>query len=268
MSSQPIGADRARWEAGRSGSARAGRRVRPWASATPLLAALLLAAGTGSAGPLLGQSGGEGAAPRSDATSAGEPELSLLPDVPFSTMHILLEKTIFNVDVLTLDVRVDATTASEIEEAFPEAEVPDDETESAVARAALEAGELVGRIEFQRGVSLGQFLDAVDDDMRKAVDVGWLEPAAYRKVRDGLPGWFSFVGERGGIRDGERLSYHVRGDTLRTVFATREGEILLDQTDIGRQNVVALVGAWFAPGSSFREELVESLFDRYVRDRS
>lgn len=228
-------------------------------------AALLLLASARA--PLLGQN------PRAvdEASAVGServPDLSLLPDGPFSTMHMLLEKTIFSVDVLTLDVRVDPATAAEIGRALAGAEEPDEETESAVARAALEADELVGRIEFQRGVSLGQFLDAVDDDMRKAVDVGWLEPAAYRSVRDGLPKWFSFVGERGGIRDGDRLSYYVRGDTLRTVFSTPDGEILLDQTDVGRQHVVALVGAWFAPGSSFREKLVESLFDRYARDDS
>lgn len=229
------------------------------AAAVPLLAAALLLLAFDRA-PLLGQDA-RGHDPAGAEGPVRVPDLSLLPDLPFATMHMLLEKTIFQVDVLTLAVRVDSTTAAEIGRALAGVEEPGDETEAAVARAALEADELVGRIEFQRGISLGQFLGAVDDDMRKAVEAGWLEPAAYRKVRDGLPGWFSFVGERGGIHEGDRLSYHVRGDTLRTVFSTPGGEVLLDQTDVGRQHVVALVGAWFAPGSSFREELVESLFE-------
>lgn len=198
-----------------------------------------------------------------DRPARPEPALSLLPNGSFSTMHMLLEKTILSVDVLTLDVRIDAAGAGRIADALAGVEQRDDGSEALVAEVALEADELVGRIEFQRDVRLDQFLDAINDDMQKAVDVGWLEPAAYREVRDGLPIWFSFLEERR-IRDGDRLSYHVRRDTLRTVFATRAGEVLLDQTDVGGQNVVALVGAWFAPGSSFREKLVQSLFDRYL----
>ncbi|MGH7541365.1 MAG: hypothetical protein ACRELC_10235 [Gemmatimonadota bacterium] len=213
--------------------------------------ALLVAVGSVHA-PLTGQ-GGAG-----DGTGRAEPSLSLLPEGPFATMHMLLEKTIFSVDVLTLDVRVDPATADEIEAALAGAERFDEELAVPVAEAAIRAEEIVGRIVFQRGVSLGQFLDAIDEDMQKAVEVGWLEPAVYREVRDGLPVWFAFLEERG-IHDGDRLSYHVRGDTLRTVFAAPDGRILLDQTDVGRGNVMALVGSWFAPDSSFREKLVRSL---------
>lgn len=239
---------------------RATRRSR--AGVTAALLSLLAGAAACTAVPLLAQDAGSGDA-SGNGPAADEPELSLLPERPFSTMHMLLERTIFAVDVLTLDVRVDPASAREIEGVLAGAGEVDDERESAVARAALKAEELVGRIEFQRGVSLGQFLDAVGDDMRKAVEAGWLDPAAYREVRDGLPVWFSFLEERG-IHEGDRLSYHVRNDTLRTVFATPKGGVLLDQTDVGRQHVVALVGAWFAPDSSFRDQLVESLFERYV----
>ena len=79
-------------------------------------------------------------------------------------------------------------------------------------------------------------------------------------LRDSLPVWFGFLEERR-IQDGDRLSYEIRADTLRTVYwGTDEGEILLDQTDVGRQNVLALLGAYFAPGSSFRKKLVRSLW--------
>lgn len=189
-----------------------------------------------------------------------EPTLSLLPGGPFSTMHMLLEKTVFSVDVLTLDVRIDRAVASGLADALAGIERDDRAYAAAVAEAALGADELIGRIEFQRGISLRQFLDAVNTDMRKTVDVGWLHPSRYREVRDGLPIWFSFLAQRG-IREGDRLSYHVRGDTLRTVFASADGEILLDQTDVGRHHVMAVVGTWFAPRSSFREKLIRSLFD-------
>jgi len=118
----------------------------------------------------------------------------------------------------------------------------------------------VAEIVFMRGINLDQFLDGVNEDMMKAVDVGWLGPEMFVTLRDSLPVWFGFLEERK-IRHGDRLQYRIRGDTLRTVFwGIDEDEVLLDQTDIGRQRVMALLGAYFAPKSSFRKELVESLW--------
>lgn len=193
-------------------------------------------------------------------SSAGTPGLGALPDLEAATMEMKLERTIFKVDVLTLGVRVDSATAADLDAVVDTASGYDDAVEARLAERALRADEAVGEIEFLRGASLGQFLDGVRDDMRKAVDAGWLEPAGYRAVSEGLPEWFGFLRERG-IRDGDRISYHVRGDTLRTVYSDPAGDVLLDQTDVGLQHRRALLGAWLAPGSSFREDLIRSLWE-------
>lgn len=175
-------------------------------------------------------------------------------------MGMKLERTLFQVDVLTLHVRVDSATAAAIGSLVRAEPSYDDTTAARVADRVLRAGEVVAEIEFLRDVGLDRFVDGVREDMRKAVDAGWLEPEGYRAVSEGLPEWFAFLRERR-IREGDRISYHVRGDTLRTVYADPEDEVLLDQTDVGRQNVLALLGAWLAPGSSFREDLIRSLWE-------
>jgi len=191
----------------------------------------------------------------------GIPQLGTLPERASGTLGMKLEKTIFRVDVLTLDVRVDPATATDIDSLVRGTSAYDEAAAARIAGRALEAAEAVAEIEFLRSVSLDEFLGGVRGDMRKAVDAGWLEPAGYRSVSEGLPEWFGFLRERR-IREGDRISYHVRGDTLRTVYADSAGEVLLDQTDVGRQNVLALLGAWLAPGSSFREDLIRSLWER------
>lgn len=204
------------------------------------------------------------ASPGEGAGAEPIPRLERLPNHPFTTMSMKLEKTIFAIDVLTLTLRVDPATAGRIESVLAGAEELDDTLEARVAELAVRAPEAVAEIEFLRDVGLGRFLGEVDGDMRKAMEAGWLDAEGYRRVREGLPEWFSFLAERG-IRKGDRLSYHVRGDTLRTVFwipsgdPASSGEVLLDQTDVGEANVRALLGAYFAPGSSFREKLVQSL---------
>lgn len=184
----------------------------------------------------------------------------MIPERENGTMRMKLERTIFQVDVLTLGVRVDSATAAAIDRLMDGGSAYDEAAAARIAERALEAEEVVAGIEFLRDVSLERFLDAVREDMRKAVDAGWLAPEGYRTVSEGLPRWFDFLRERG-IRDEDRVSYHVRGDTLRTVYSDPAGDILLDQTDVGRQHRRALLGAWLAPGSSFREDLIRSLWE-------
>ncbi len=182
-----------------------------------------------------------------------------LPETPYATLGMKLEKTIFKVDVLALTLRVEPTTARRIAASVGRAGGRPRAAAGEVAEAVLAAPRAAADLVFLRDVRLDQFVDGVSEDVARAVDAGWVEPATARMLADSLPVWFAFLGERR-IRDGDRLSYRIAGDTLRTVFwGVEEGAVLLDQTDVGRQNVLALLGAYVAPGSSFRRGLVASL---------
>jgi len=181
---------------------------------------------------------------------------------PAARMHMLLERTIFKVDVLTLEVRFGTATAARIERLLASPGGREGLADS-VANAVLAADDALARLEFQRHVRLDQFLDGIRDNLRLATRAGILSPAEFRSISSDLPDWYAFLSERG-IRSGDRMHQRVRSDTLRTVYVGAEGDLLLDQVDVGPERRLAVLGGYFAPGSDFREGLVASVLD--VRD--
>jgi hypothetical protein len=195
------------------------------------------------------------------AAQDGLPALDDLPPAPASTLSTKLEKTIFKVDVLDLSLRVDSTAAdrlARLRDAEPRYE---DRLEAPVADAVRVADSAVAEIVFLRDVRLGQFLDGVDDDMSRAERAGWIDRDTYERVRDGIASWFAGLRNRG-LRKGDRLLYRIREDTLRTVYVTGAGEVLVDQVDVGRDNVLTLLGGYLAPGASMRRGLIRSLWTK------
>jgi hypothetical protein len=179
-----------------------------------------------------------------------------LGEAPFGHMRMLFERTIFNVDVLTLDICFDAPTAAGIAEHARDGRT--DAGDDAIAAVAIAAMTALGRIEFRRNVSLGQFLGGIRDEQRKAVRAGLLADSTYRLIGDSLPVWFHFLDERG-IRTDDQIVYVFRSDSLRTVYRDRDGRVLLDRIDVGEQRRTSVIATWLAPGSDFREPLLRSL---------
>jgi hypothetical protein len=177
---------------------------------------------------------------------------------PFGHMHMLFERTIFNVDVLTLDVCLDSATAETV--AVHARGGRTDDGDDAIAAAAIDAPAALGRIRFLRGVSKGQFLGGIRDEQEKAVRAGLLADSTFRMISDSLPVWFDFLDDRG-IRDGDRIFYVFRDDSLRTVYHGEDGTVLLDRTDVGTQRRTSVLATWFAPRSDFRRPLLDSLDD-------
>ncbi len=193
-------------------------------------------------------------------TAEQEPpaDTASLGDGPFSRMHTLLEKTIFQVDVLTLEVRF-GTQDSERIERLARGRHYSDELADSIARVAIRSQDAWAQVEFERGVSLDQFVDGVRDNLERARKAGIIDRGAFEMISSGLPRWFSFLRERG-IEEGDRIVYRIRGDTLRTRFIAADGAELLDQTDVGPERRRAVLGSYFVRGSDFREGLIESLF--------
>lgn len=175
----------------------------------------------------------------------------------FGTMHMLLEKTLLKVDVLVLDIRVDTVTASAIEAAIGEAGSPDDAAD-AIANATIEARGVWARLAFRRGLNVERLIGEIRKSMRKAVAAGLLDQADYETIASRLTEWYAPLQQRG-IRNGDAQYYRIRGDTLHTTFVGRDGDTFIDQTAIARANRTAVLASWFASGSEFREELIESL---------
>ena len=185
--------------------------------------------------------------------SAAEP----LGRVPWSHMHTLLQKTLFKVDVLNLDICFDAATARRFAAIAARSPLEGAAADS-IVRAALGGSRAFARVEFARDVSLDQFLEGVGEDLRNAVATGVLADSVYRAISAGLPRWYAFAAQRG-IRKGDLLLYDLAPDSVRTVFLGREGRTLLDQTERGRARRNSPMASWLAPGSGFRSGLLRSL---------
>ena len=174
-------------------------------------------------------------------------------------LHTLFEVTIFQVDVLTLEVRFGRQTASRLAALADGADDPDAIADSVLA-LALDADDAWARMEFQRDFGFDRFQDGMTSSIRAAVKAGIVTPATYDSIASSIPEWYGFLSERG-VRDGDEIFYRVRGDTLRTVFRGVDGRVLLDQVNVGPDRGRGLLGGWFAPEADFREGLVKSLVE-------
>jgi hypothetical protein len=199
--------------------------------------------------------------------ASGQPsplDTTYLDSGEHARMHMLLEKTIFQVDVLFLDIRLGAREAARLQSILAGREYSDELADS-VAAVALDSRSAWARIEFKRDVSLEQFLDGIRKNLGRAEDAGIVTPEEYEDIVASLPRWYAFL-VGGQIRSGDQMLYGIRGDTLHTVFRGAEGDILLDQVDVGPQRRLAVLGGYFAPKSDFRESLVRSLFRAAPRE--
>lgn len=186
-----------------------------------------------------------------DTTSVGQSD--------YSAMSALLEKTIFRVDVLTLDVRFGPEPAGWLKDLVAGRAYSSPLADS-VAAIAIDARDVWARLRFKRGVSLTQFLGGIRDNLKRARDAGIIDSTTFETVSENLPRWYDFLAARG-IHQGDEMLYRIRGDTLRTVYRTVDGEILLDQVDVGPERRLSVTGGYFAPKSDFRKNLIKSLFE-------
>lgn len=193
-------------------------------------------------------------------TSRAPPDTTALAAGPYARMSHLLEKTIFQVNVAELTLRYDSATAAEVRRAVEGREYSEARADS-VVEAVLRAGRVHGRLQFRRDVGLDRFLESLRSSMEAARDAEMLADSAYRAYRGELRGWYAALEGRG-VREGDVTEYRIRGDTLRVIFRSAEGEALIDRTDVGRPHRNAVLGGYLAPEGDFREGLVRSLFRR------
>jgi hypothetical protein len=190
---------------------------------------------------------------------SGVPDLDVeaLASGPFSSMHMLMEKTIFGVDVLTIDVRFDRATQERFRTLAGSPPLSSQAIDR-IAAAAVDAGEVWASIAFRRRVSLSQWLDGVGDSLGRASRAGLIQEQTYRELMANLPRWFAAVAERG-FQAGDRILYRGYPDRLRTLLVTPEGRVLVNHVGEGAAPRRTLLAGYFAPGSDTREPLVRSL---------
>jgi hypothetical protein len=175
----------------------------------------------------------------------------------YSTMHMLLEKTLLKVDVALIDMRVDKPTQEKFaKEAAGKGY--DGALEGRLARIAMDADNAVIQLKFVRDVSLSQWIDGVRESLDKAKSAGLISGDLAKQVSDGLPQWFKAQESRG-FKEGDRILYRVGPDSLRTVTVTGSGNVIVDRTDNGSEKSNMVLATYFAPGTDYRELMLRSL---------
>jgi hypothetical protein len=177
----------------------------------------------------------------------------------YGTMRMLYEKTIFAVDVLWLTVKLGPEDARQIE-ALAQGHDYSRALADSIAQIGINSRNAFVRTDFQRDASQEQFFDGVRDNLKNAVRAGIVEESTYEMISENLPVWYDFLAERG-IQDGDQILYRILGDTLRTQFISHDGEVLRDQTDVGPERRLSLLGSYYAKGSDFRVKLLRSVFE-------
>lgn len=170
---------------------------------------------------------------------------------PGSTMGMLYERTFLNVDVLRLTLRFDDETAAEIADNIAV-------SEDSVVEAAIDSRHAVIRCAFLRDVELDQFLEGLRRNLERALIGGIIDQAAHDAILADVDVQYQPVAERG-FRNGDIMWYRIRGDTLDIVLQTADGEELVRQQAAGPERRRATLAGFLAPGSSFREGLLESV---------
>lgn len=177
---------------------------------------------------------------------------------PYSSMSMLLEKTILKVDVLTVNVVVGKKAQGEMTKLAQGKQYSKDLGDQ-IAKVAIGADDALVTLKFERDVSLDQWIDAVRENLEQARKAGLMTAATEKKVSDGLPNWFAAIKDRG-YEENDKLTYRVTADSLHTKVVSAGGKTLVEFKDNDKAAPRVVMASYFAPGSDFREPLLKSLF--------
>ena len=169
---------------------------------------------------------------------------------PGGHLGMLFEKTILGVNVLHLDIEVDAATAAQLTQVRAN---PD-----SVARTVIEAPEAWVHMEFLRSASQGKFFGGIRDNLAKARQTKFITPEHEKQVRAQLPEWYGFLAKRG-VKKGDVIVYWMRGTAMKTTYYDPQGAVLFNLTQEDPEVRNGVLGSYLAPGSDFREGLIKSL---------
>ena len=215
------------------------RRKSLVATGTPLLAVLIAGAALAAA-PLPATEGGD------------------LGSGPYATMHMLLQKTVLNINVATIDVRFDKGTQGRFAQ-IATGKAYSSDLGHQLALAAIDAKHAVVEMKFKRDIPLNRWIGVVKDNLEQARKAGLISKDVEQRVGGSLADWFGALKDRGYEKD-DRLIYAVMPDSVRSVVVSKGGQVYVDRVDPGHEGRRVVLGSYFATGSEFREPLLKSMF--------
>jgi len=172
-------------------------------------------------------------------------------------LTMLLEATIFNVDVANVEALLGPQDAAAVA-AIAERSRIDDEARAQITEILLGAESCVITMRFLRDASWDRFLDGTRKNLERAVEADILTEDEFDELWQVFVADFAQMQERG-VRKGDAVYYRVDPDRVRTVYFDGDENVLVSVDRGGDARVRGTLGAYFGPRSEFSRELIESL---------
>jgi hypothetical protein len=177
-----------------------------------------------------------------------------------SRFDYVLERTIFKVDAVRLELAIRGETTDRVAELVTGRADPRAWSDS-VAALYLGADQASVRMTFLRSFGLDRFLNANRDVMEMLVKAGLINEEELEDLDAENRTRFETLAADG-IRDGDVLEHEVRGDTVTTRYTDVTGRIRIDGFLVRARERTVLMGSLFGPESGFRNGLLDLVFSR------
>ena len=181
----------------------------------------------------------------------------------YHRFDFLLEKTLFEVDVLRLQLILDEQTGRDVEKILGGAKLTRD-LENAAADRYLEARSADVTVELLRPVTYEQLIEGFSKTQERISSFGLFDEATGEAIAKDTMSRFAFLRERG-MEKGDLIQYVLRGDSLYSIYTRADGAVELNDIRVGQERRLSLLGGYFVPKTNFRDRLIDQLFDCIAR---
>jgi len=163
----------------------------------------------------------------------------------------------FGIEIMEIRIRFGATTAERLQ-AAARTNGSGLRTVDRLADVALQSQDALVELHFLKPVNLGLFLGELKRNSRAVYECGLIDLDLYQEIVTSLPSWYSFLNGRG-VRARDRMIYRIQGEGFRAVYQSGDSRVLFDRCYEGPQRRLSILGAYFRPGSEFRNPLIRSV---------
>jgi len=177
---------------------------------------------------------------------------------PYAVLQGVLRKTLLKVEVARVQIRVDEATQRKLA-ALASGREHSDTLAAGVVAAVMNTRHAVITSEIRRDVPFDRYAESAYSDLDSARESGMISESAYWSLARLLPEWMRMLQDRG-ARKGDRFMCQLHPGSMRVVYRTADGVTMVDRTIPGGDPGRAVLASYLAPESSFRKELVRSLF--------
>jgi hypothetical protein len=194
-------------------------------------------------------------APHAQAHTANPPALAA---GPYAVLQGVLKKTLLRVEVARAQIRVDPDTQTKLA-SIASGRKKSQALADGVVSAVMDTRRAVITAELRRDVPFDKYTESAYQDLASARESGLISNQDYRSLERLLPQWFRALQDRG-VHKGDRFTCMLEPGSMRAVYRTADGVTLVDRRIPGNGPGRAVLASYLAPDSSFREQLVGSLF--------